>query len=622
MADLTLPAGNYTLYVEGTVSFRNRSSSEIVSGSAPEPFTENDWSIELAEGNTSRIKITSLPENNGQTIGYTEYRVNNGNWTSLNAPRGSFVVPLANVFSNQFELRAVNFSGASDTSDVKTVGVGSSFFITTSNIEISTEIAAPTLTANYPISTSDIVLTTEITAPTVSAVAPVPATLVITDASYSDGDLGSGPSLAISGLALTGSVGPYTVFGATHANGTTVSKDDIENGTGDAEDIFDFSDADGVVSNQLESLSTSLTDGHMTLFVRDSNNVESGTYKIDGVNVDATALTVSSSVPADGATSVATNSTIAITFSEDAFGVVGKDFYLYDDIDTTPVLVETFTFDDDDSATGDNGGTASIVDDVLTLTPGAMAGSTQHSVRWEAGAVTDPWGNDIAANTGDTALNFTTAAAPTVTMPPLTSFTDLVASEASNVYTGATTGLGAGDFIVGVGYQTTGSAQTITNMVIDGQTVTPEVASNYLNVAGVALYKVTTTNTDWNIVLTMSSALNQGAGFVVWGPGTAFSVIDTASASGANITSSGDLSLNTETDGKIIGMATAAGTNTPIDTLTGISLTTDSPFDVDNNDSVAGLEASVTTGEAPRTVTIDSSSGGLYAACVISLGAA
>jgi hypothetical protein len=39
-------------------------------------------------------------------------------------------------------------------------------------------------------------------------------------------------------------------------------------------------------------------------------------------------------------------STIALTFSENAFGVAGKDFYLYDDIDTTPVLVETFTFDD------------------------------------------------------------------------------------------------------------------------------------------------------------------------------------------------------------------------------------------------------------------------------------
>jgi hypothetical protein len=154
------------------------------------------------------------------------------------------------------------------------------------------------------------------------------------------------------------------------------------------------------VQNQIETLTTSLTDGHMSIFIRDANGLESNVFKIDGVNVDATALTVSSSVPADDATDVATNSTIAITFSEDAFGVAGKDFYLYDDIDTTPVLVETFTFDDDDSATGDNGGTASIVDDVLTLTPGAMAGSTQHSVRWEAGAVTDPWGNDHCSEYG------------------------------------------------------------------------------------------------------------------------------------------------------------------------------------------------------------------------------
>jgi hypothetical protein len=128
---------------------------------------------------------------------------------------------------------------------------------------------------------------------------------------------------------------------------------------------------------------------------------------------------------------------------------VGKDFYLYDDIDTTPVLVETFTFNDDDSATGDNGGSASIVDDVLTLTPGAMAGSTQHSVRWEAGAVTDPWGNPIAANTGDTALNFTTAAAPTVTMPPFVALHDLVAIEQTSTQVQPSLALATGQFVVG-----------------------------------------------------------------------------------------------------------------------------------------------------------------------------
>jgi hypothetical protein len=264
------------------------------------------------------------------------------------------------------------------------------------------------------------------------------ASITISSAIYTPGSGGSGPSLATS-VSVDGTTADYTLYGATHANGTTLSKSDIENGTEDAEDTFSIgpetlpADLDGNVS-----LSTSLTNGHLSLFVRDSTGtpVESAVTKIDSVNVDATAPTFSSGSPADNATDVAADAAPALTFSEDIFGVATKDFYLYEDIDTTPVLVETFTFDDATDATGDNGGSAAIVDDTITITPGAnMAADTQHSIRWEAGAVTDAWGNPVAANTGDTAYNFTTAAVASLsyTRVPLAGNDNLTAAPSFTV---------------------------------------------------------------------------------------------------------------------------------------------------------------------------------------------
>src|SRR6056297_2576183 len=72
--------------------------------------------------------------------------------------------------------------------------------------------------------------------------------LVIGSATYTPGGSGSGPVLDITDLELTGTTGPYDVFLATHASATTLTKDQIENGTGDAEDALTFSDADGVVN--------------------------------------------------------------------------------------------------------------------------------------------------------------------------------------------------------------------------------------------------------------------------------------------------------------------------------------------------------------------------------------
>jgi hypothetical protein len=50
-----------------------------------------------------------------------------------------------------------------------------------------------------------------------------------------------------------------------------------------------------------------------------------------------------------------------------------------------------------------------------------------------------------------------------------------------------------------------------------------------LDVSGVALYRVTTTSSSWDIVLTMSGALAQGVRFYVWGAGSGTAVVATNS---------------------------------------------------------------------------------------------
>jgi hypothetical protein len=251
------------------------------------------------------------------------------------------------------------------------------------------------------------------------AIAEASAALItLGDATYAEGGSGSGPSLTVSSIAISGTTAPYYLDIVTHLADTTIDQSEMDGGSGDVQEKVtlgpetNIEDLDGALA-----LAVSITGGNMTIQYRDSTGtpVKSALTQVgttNSINVDATAPTFSSGSPADNATDVAVDTNPALTFSKNLFGVATRDFYLYEDIDTTPVLVETFTFDNATSATGDNGGSASITDAVITISPGAdMADNTQHSIRWEAGAVTDSWGNAVAANTGDTAYNFTTAAA-------------------------------------------------------------------------------------------------------------------------------------------------------------------------------------------------------------------
>jgi hypothetical protein len=215
--------------------------------------------------------------------------------------------------------------------------------------------------------------------------------------------------------------------------------------------------------------------------------------------------------------------------------------------------------------------------------------------------------------------NNVSAPAPSVVMPAFVA--SYGPSQASNVYTQAGLALGAGEFVIGIAYQTAGSARTVASMVVDGQTLTAEVAANDLDVSGVALYRVTTTNSSWDIVLTMSGALGQGVRFYVWGAGSGTAVVATNSSSGvADLDPPINQNINTETGGKVIGIASVLNI-TDYDNLTGVALV-EPAIDIDNNDRVAAFEAAITTGETPRTVSIGGTDGIRHAIAVLSLGAA
>lgn len=339
----------------------------------PDNFAISQWSIsDRTTGGSAIITINQLPEDNGAAITSIERQIDSGAWVTLtNSPAvGSF--DLLNVFTNGVEatvrIRAVNSIGASPESGGKTV--------------------VPTLNSGSSLFT-------------------------INSDDYTGGSAGSGPALDIN-VSTENTVGPYYFFWATHANDTTLSKTDITTGSGDAEDRGSLGPQNFIENlDGTATLSVPLTNGHLSYFYRDSSipPKEGDVVKIDSVNVDATAPTFSSSTPADNATSVALDVSPTLTFSENLFGVIGKDFYLWRNIDTTPVLVETFVFTSATSATGTNGGSASITTDTVTINPGAnLSAGIQYAINWEAGAVTDSWGNPVAVNSGYTVLNFTTAA--------------------------------------------------------------------------------------------------------------------------------------------------------------------------------------------------------------------
>jgi hypothetical protein len=181
-------------------------------------------------------------------------------------------------------------------------------------VEAAVNLGEPPLTQVHALVASGASSTTEVGSPALTE-GGAPITF---SAAYAAGGGGSGPILNITNLVLGDTTGPYDIFIATHANSTTLSKDDIENSTGATEDALTFQDADGVVIGQELVLSTTLTGGHLSLFIRDSLGDESGIVQLDNVDVDASAPVLSSPT----ATATGPNSATWGVTSNEATGTV------------------------------------------------------------------------------------------------------------------------------------------------------------------------------------------------------------------------------------------------------------------------------------------------------------
>lgn len=130
-----------------------------------------------------------------------------------------------------------------------------------------------------------------------------------------------------------------------------------------------------------------------------------------------TAPVISIYSPEDDATGVSASANLVATFDQNiVFDIAGGTLVLRHSGTT---VVETFTIASTTSATGDGGGTATIVGNQLTVNPGAnMADSLSHSFQIAATSIdSDVNGLSFAGITDDTTWNWTTAAASTAGEP-------------------------------------------------------------------------------------------------------------------------------------------------------------------------------------------------------------
>jgi hypothetical protein len=453
-----------------------------------------------------------------------------------------------------------------------------------------------TMVDEYGRETSD-TFTLEITQGTI-AVDPF-----VSSPSYTASSGGAPASITVPGSYTGGDT--LTLYGVIGTEAIIVTEAQLIAGSGGTNtseffSVSDFSFADG--SFGLSGLTDETADAVVFVVVEDNNGGSSGLiFSITGITgLDFTDPSFSSAevgtVDAD---------TLVIDASEALF-----------DVSATTLDPAAFTL------TGNTITGVSIVGGDIRLTLGTTVTSgddyTGDLSYVSDGEIVDIAGNALPSFTSQNVTN-NVAAAPSTVMPAFVA--SYGPSQASNVYTQAGLALGAGEFVIGIAYQTAGSAQTVTSMVVDGQTLTAEVAANDLNVSGVALYRVTTTSSSWDIVLTMSGALAQGVRFYVWGAGSGTAVVATNSSSGLDdLDPPINQNINTETGGKVIGIASVLSI-TDYDNLTGAALV-EPAIDIDNNDLVAAFEASVTTGETPRTVSIGGTGGVRHAIATLSIGAA
>ena len=217
----------------------------------------------------------------------------------------------------------------------------------------------------------------------------------------------------------------------TGAIDKTINPDDPD-GSGTATINLEYIVSSGELSSDLDYFDTSsLT----TFSIKDSGGKDAiltlpspGAANSLGANkmlvIDGILPTLNSSSPADGATAIATDSNIVLTFDENiAFGT--GNIQVIDISDAS----NSFTID-----AASPGAQASISGAVLTINPSSnLDDNSNYAIQIAATAIDDTSGNSFAGITDNTSLDFTTAAAaPTVSTTAASSITKTTATLAGN----------------------------------------------------------------------------------------------------------------------------------------------------------------------------------------------
>lgn len=202
-------------------------------------------------------------------------------------------------------------------------------------------------------------------------------------------------------------------FGAVDVDGFTFIwtpdwDDYLTYGEGNVDFILTATDEDGqVLTVELEGLSIIPTN-------------EAPQYSNTTLTFDVgegAAPAVSSTVPVDNATDVATTTNIVVTFDRDIKFGTNKAITLYDVTDAAAQEAFDTTTDE-----GTGNGTVSISGAVLTINPtAALDNSHEYAVQWEAGAVLNLGNEPVAVLNDTTTISFTTAAGADVTAPTISS---------------------------------------------------------------------------------------------------------------------------------------------------------------------------------------------------------
>jgi hypothetical protein len=288
----------------------------------------------------------------------------------------------------------------------------------------------------------------------------------------------------------------YTLYGATHANGTTLTKSDVENGTGSAADTFTVgpeASIDALDASNI-ALNTSLTNGHISIFIKTDTSAESNLFKIDSVNVDATAPTLSSAI---GTQTGATTASWSVT-SNEATGVV------YAGVRPSGSSALTAA-----QLIAGSGGAGVAWDSDTSMTADANNGGSFTGLTAETEYVVDTVAVDDWGNAGSVASSsaFTTAAASSATttflaQTPSGSWGSSLTAN-STTYPGVPASLSGKKFILVVQTRNTGSAPT---SITAGGTAATLRLSSVDNLGKVWVYDVVAGGSNNDISITFPNS--------------------------------------------------------------------------------------------------------------------